>query len=516
MSSGRRLARNSLLNLGAGGILLVLNVVFVPAMLRSFGLELYGVLSVTWMVLGHLRWLDLGFSAACAKYVAQDLARGRPLRAARWAWTAVAVQLLLGVVAAVALWWGAPALADLLKIDPGRREMVVFALRMFALVIPVDLASRSLNAVLEATQRFDWVNGLTLFAAVWTYATYTTGIVRGGDFPAVVYGLVALRGATLLATFWFAGRALPALHHHAAFRLKRLFGGRQVREMFRFGGWVSIASGIGPLIFFFDRWVISTIQGVAALPLYAVPLQMLVSLQMIPASVSATLFPAFSVLEANLQWDRVQALVVRAHRYLLIGLIPILTVLFLWAPELLRVWIDEGFAREATLPFRILTIGFAVGLFAPFSGVLLQGAGRPDVLSKIYLFEFPFNVVITILLVRSYGIVGAAMTYTLRTIVETVTLWVCVHRVFPLSGRQLVRGTFHKMAPVLVGLSGLVFLIPAPRLHGATAMGITAVGVMAYVLMVHSHVLDAADRSFLYGLLRRSRGDVRPDGTLIP
>lgn len=508
MASGRLLARNSLLNLGAGGCLLILNVLFVPAMLQSFGLELYGVLSVTWMVLGHLRWLDLGFSAACAKYVAQDLALDRPMRAARWAWTAVAVQAILGVVAAALLWWAAPALASVLKVDPARREMVVFALRMFALVVPVDLASRSLNAVLEATQRFEWVNGLTLLGAAWTYLTYTAGIVAGGDFPLVVYGLVALRGVTLLATLWLASRALATLRHGSSFRLKRLLSGRQVREMFRFGGWVSVSTGIGPLLFFFDRWVISTLQGVAVLPLYAVPLQMLVSLQMIPASVTATLFPAFSVLEANLQWDRVQALVVRSHRYLLIGLIPILTILFLWAPEILRVWIDAEFAAQATLPFRILTIGFAVGLFAPFSGVLLQGAGRPDVLSRIYLIELPFNIVITVLLVRSYGIVGAAITYTLRTIVETAVLWVCVHRVFPLSWRALVRGTFHKMTPVAIGVAALALAFPGAHAESVQALAMTGVAVVAYLLVVQFHLLDAADRTFLHSVLRRARGGV--------
>jgi hypothetical protein len=59
-------------------------------------MELYGVLSITWMIFGHLGWMDLGFSAACTKFVAGSLATGREDEAASWAWTSVAAQTGLG------------------------------------------------------------------------------------------------------------------------------------------------------------------------------------------------------------------------------------------------------------------------------------------------------------------------------------------------------------------------------------------------------------------------------------
>jgi hypothetical protein len=104
MATGRLLVRNTLLNLGTGGVLFVLSLLFVPLMLGAFGAELYGVLTVTWMVLAHLGWLDLGFSRASARFVARDLALGRADRAALWGWTALLTQSVLGSCGALVLW----------------------------------------------------------------------------------------------------------------------------------------------------------------------------------------------------------------------------------------------------------------------------------------------------------------------------------------------------------------------------------------------------------------------------
>ncbi len=503
--SGRRIGRNSVLNLATGGSLLLLHILFVPFMLRAFGMELYGVLAVTWMVLGHLRWLDLGFSAACAKHVAEDLAWGRTEQAGLWAWTAVTAQSILGGVAAVALWILAPTLADLLRIQPESRDLVILALRLFALVIPLDLAARSLMGVLEGAQRFGWINALNAFAALWTYSAYTVGILRGGDFHAVVYGLVALKGVQLLATFAVAARVVPNLRSFTALGLSLALDRLRLLQMIRFGGWVSVSAATAPAIVFFDRWVIGGVEGVAMLPFYSVPFNFLLTLLLIPGSLASTLFPAFSAMEARTRWDRLEAFFVHAHRYLLIGILPLFFVLFVWAPEILRVWIGEEFAAQAGTAFRILVLGFSVGFFAPLSGALLQGAGRPDILAKIYLVELPLNFVVTWVLVRQYGILGAAASLALRSIVETAILLFAVYRNFPLSAALSVREVLRPaILFLLLGMAVVGFLLPEAHINSAVSLGSTLLVLLLYGWAVYSLVLDANDRSFFRSLAQRA------------
>ena len=142
MTEGRRLFKNSALNLSTGVVIVGLNLLFVPLTLHAFGTELYGILSVTWMVLANLAWLDMGFSRATARFVAQDLSVGKHDKAAVWAWTAVTTQTLLGLAGGVILSCLAPFIVDNIHVQPENRQLVILSLRLFAFAIPVQFATR--------------------------------------------------------------------------------------------------------------------------------------------------------------------------------------------------------------------------------------------------------------------------------------------------------------------------------------------------------------------------------------
>lgn len=497
MTCEGRLAWNTLLNLTTGLVLLVLNLLFVPLLLQAFGTELYGTLTLTWMVLAHLGWLDLGLSRASARYVARELAAGRPVQAAKWSWTALFAQSFLGVCGAVLLWLLAPLLVRVLQVHPARWELVILALRLFAVALPLDLAARSLSGVLQAGQRFDWINALNLLSVMGTYGVYALGILRGGDFVAVIYGLLALRFLSLAGHYWGAVRVLPSIKSPPDIGvLVRGYWGR-ARQMLWFGGWITAIALIGPLLLYFDQWVIGVLLGVATLPYYTVPFNLLARLGVLPSSLTATLFPAFSALEARLEWGRIEDYLIRAHRYLLLALTPLLFALFVWGPELLRLWLGAPFAAEAALPFRVLVCGFGIALLAPLSGTLLEAAGRPDVVARLYLVELPFNLIAVLLLTRAYGLVGAASSYTLRAIVETATLWFVLYRVLPLSWIDLWRGAFRRVVGVLVVFGGVSYLLRGARVEDPVALAGTFVVLAGYAVSILLFLMDAEDRARL-------------------
>jgi O-antigen/teichoic acid export membrane protein len=500
---GRRLARNTLLNLVTGLVLLPLNLVFVPLMIRAYGNELYGVLTATWMVLAHLGWLDLGFSRASARYVAQDLARGRTDQAALRSWTALFTQSLLGACGAVVLWLFAPKLVGLLHVQPANTGLVILALQLFAFAIPLDLAARSLTGVLQAGQRFDWINGLTLFGILWTHAVYSLGIFLKGEFRSVIYGLFALRLINVAGFYWGALQVLPSLKRlpNATTLLPRYWP--LATEMLRFGGWVSLAAMIGPFLLYFDQWLISILLGLALLPFFTVPFNLLTRLAILPSSLTSTLFPAFSAMEVSMEWARLESYFVRSHRYLLTTLIPLLFVLLIWAPTILRLWISPAFAAEAALPLRILVFGFGIALLAPLSGALLEGVGRPDLLTKLYLVELPINVALVWFLTRWFGIVGAAASYTLRAILETVTIWLVLYKALPFSWSLLLKSGFLRLTPALA-LMGLTscFLMMA-HLQSSVALAGTVLALVMYGTSALIFWIDESDRRLLWSVLRR-------------
>lgn len=502
---GRRLAWNSFLNLSTGGVLLLLSIVFTPFMISSFGVELYGALSVTWMVLANLAWLDFGFSRATARHVAQELAVGDTEQAAAWTWAALFTQFAVGALGAVALWLSAPALVDALQVQPERRELVTLALRLFAVSVPLDLAGRSFGGVLEAGQRFDWINGLNFFNTLAGYAVYAVGIWRGGDFRLVVYGLFALRFVSLAGLYVAAVRVLPPLKRPPPRELLSRGYWVRARAMVTFGMWVTVAAAVWPLILYVSQWAIGVMLGVAALPYYSVPFNLLLRLAILPASLTATLFPAFATMNARTEWARLEGYFVRSHRYLFVALLPLLFVLFVWTPELLRLWIGADFATHAALPMRILVVGFGVGYMATLSGALLEGIGRPDLLAKLYLAQLPFNVVLVYFLIKYYGIEGAAIFYAIRCAFDLLMLWVLVYRVLPIERTWSVGRGLLKTVPLLAAAALLAAALSGASVRDLYALGGTLAALAVYALGVPLLLFDKFDRDFIRSLLRRGR-----------
>ena len=208
----RRIARNSVLNLSTTIVISGLNLVFIPLMLHAFGTELYGVLSFTWAVLANLSWLDFGFGRTSTRFVAQELEKGRPMEACFWAWTALVAQAAMGSLGAALLWFLAPFLVEHIRVSGEAKELVILTLRLFAFALPIDFATKSMTGVLQAGQRFDWVNGLNVFGAVGTFVVYTAGIIHGHDFYLIVYGLFAARIVSLAGAVWGATHVLPGAH----------------------------------------------------------------------------------------------------------------------------------------------------------------------------------------------------------------------------------------------------------------------------------------------------------------
>jgi O-antigen/teichoic acid export membrane protein len=503
---GGRLAFNSGLNLATGLLVLLLNLLFVPLLIHAFGTELFGVLSVTWMVLANLAWLDLGFSRAAARFVAQELAAGEPERAVAWTWTAVLTQTAIGCCGAASLFLLAPKLVLWLHVAPERRALVTVALQLFAFAVPLDLAARSMTGVLQAGQRFGWVNALTLSTTLGTFAIYGVGILRGADFAFVIYGLFALRFLTLAGTYIAAATVLPALRSFPDFRWIARNYRAHASVMIRFGSWVSVTAFLGMLLLYFDQWLIGFVLGVAVLPFYVVPLTLLSRLAIFPSSLTATLFPAFSALQARADWARIENYFLRSNRYILMILIPILFLLYVWGWEIFRLWIGAQFAAEVALPLRILIIGFAVSLLAPISGSLLEASGKPDLLAKLYMVELPFNFLIVLVLTRQFGIVGAAISYSIRAIIETGLLWIVLYRVLPFSGERLLRQTLVPILPAVAVVATAAWLLDEGRLASVASIAATLVVLAAYGLFAAIFLLDDQDRDMLRALRRLRQG----------
>ena len=107
----------------------------------------------------------------------------------------------------------------------------------------------------------------------------------------------------------------------------------------------------------------------------------------------------------------------------------IVLLLIVLAQPLLRLWLGADYAAHGSAAFAILAGGVLINGLAHVPSAYLYGRARPDLPAKFHLVELPLYVLGAWLLIRAYGITGAALAWTLRVSVDAVLLGIAMWRV---------------------------------------------------------------------------------------
>lgn len=452
---GALLARNAFLNLASQAVPILVGVLAIPYIIHGLGVDRFGLLSLAWVILGYFTLFDLGLGRATTKFVAEALASGNQNRVPVIVWSSVTAQAILGGLAVLVLITLTPLLVERVLNIP--KELVSEARSIFftlAFSIPMVLMAGSFSGLLEAGQRFDLVNAVRVPLNLSSFLLPALGVWLGWELPAVVLLLVVLRGLSLLAFYGLGARTFPEI------RTRPRFDSAQLRSLLGFGGWVTVTSIVGPLLVYLDRFMIGALRSTAALGYYTAPYEMVTRLWIIPSSLMSTVFPAFNSLKRQGEWERLERLAARSVRLLLLVMAPLSAIIVAYASEILRLWLGAEFAQEGTMVLQLLAAAVLVNSLAQVPFNLLQALGRPDLAAKFHLAELVAYIPLVWVLVKTWGINGAALAWAIRVIADTLVLFLAASRFSPTLPRALLKEKVPHLLVAAILLGALALALP--------------------------------------------------------
>jgi O-antigen/teichoic acid export membrane protein len=415
--SSRILATSAFWSLVTQAIPAIVGVVTIPAIVRGLGVERFGVLTLAWMVIGYFGLFDLGLGRAVTKFAAELLpSDNRPLMD-RLLWTAWYLILAIGVAGATLLTVISPWLVhSAIKIPGELQRETLQAFYLLAASIPIVVITAGFRGLLEAAQRFKLTSIVKIPTGVLTFLAPLLVLRVTRNLSVIVLVLVAVRVAGAIA---YAAMCHTSVHRHAG---PLSFDRRSARALLGFGAWMTISNILSPLMNGVDRFVVGAFLSVAAVAYYATPFEAVTKLLIIPSAISAVLFPAFSTASAMARTRMVQ-LFRGAVWVMFLTMFPITFVVVTFAPDLLKAWLGTAFSVQGADATRWLSLGVFMNSLAALPFALLQGVGRSDTTAKIHLVEVPLYVMAMILLIRGYGITGAAVAWCARTCLDMALLY---------------------------------------------------------------------------------------------
>jgi len=226
------------------------------------------------------------------------------------------------------------------------------------------------------------------------------------------------------------GRILAlAAHAFACLQAERgiLIGPSQshrsgIRSFFQEGGWITISNVISPLMLYSDRFVLGALLSPRAVAWYVTGQEVMLRTLVIPGALAGVLFPKFAGRPDADDEQALSGLYQRSIRVVSALMLPLCTLAAAVAYDGLRLWLGESFAVNGHRVIEIIAIGVFANAICHLPHAWLQAVGHADRTAKAHLIELPLYAAGLFMAVLQWGIVGAAVAWTLRVVLDCVVL----------------------------------------------------------------------------------------------
>jgi O-antigen/teichoic acid export membrane protein len=443
MADSAIVKRNAAYNLLGAIVPMLVAVISLPLLISGLGLDRFGLLTISWAVIGYFALFDIGLGRAVTQSVARRLETDAA-SVTRILWTALVLAGAMGVTGGLALSAAASTIAHFVAgSTPELAGEMTTALSLLAGCVPVLTLSSTLRGFLEAQQRFDLVNAVRVPNNVATFLGPLVVLPYSNALDDVALALIVARLCALAALAVLTVRVQPDARRPAAPDV------RCVRELMSFGGWLTVTNVVGPILVYADRFAVAGLVSSAALAFYVTPWEVVTRLLVVPGALMSALFPAISATYAVDETRSIRQFQQTNH-YVALFIFPVALLLVAFCGEGLTLWLGAEFAAQSTFVMRALSIGLFFNAFGSVATSFIQGTGRPDLTARVHLWELPFYLTALIVLIPRFGVNGAAIAWASRVALDALILqfltWRVLHK--EESGTETMRSAI-KLTPMV-------------------------------------------------------------------
>lgn len=389
--------------------MLIPGLISIPAMAylaRGLNVELFGILMLSFSILGYSGLFDAGITRAVIRKIAtqDELDFDKKIMG-----TALVSVFFISIIAAIGIYFGSSNITTLLNVTPNEIGDVTSSIKCLSIIIPFFLVGTVAFAYLEGKQKFLELNKYKIFTGTIISLFPVVAVFIHNSLLSAIIGLLIARVLVSFVAFYSCYKYLGK--HFLCFKWNVFY------ELITFGGWITLSNIISPLMVYADRFILSNIMGAEKVAFFAAPTDLIQKISIIPGALAKTIFPFFSKNEGDNQ-----KMARQAYISLALVLLAILIPLFIFSKEILTLWLGSEYGIYSTNVLKILIVGFFFNALAQIPFSRIQAIGNSKLTAYIHMAEvIPFFVIL-FLLVHSYGFVGAAIAWSLRVIIDFAVL----------------------------------------------------------------------------------------------
>lgn len=438
----------SYINLAVGNII---PIFYTPVMLEMLGQSEYGLYTLAHSVVGYLSLLSFGIGGTIVRYLARSRAENNKSEEARifglfikiYSILAVLVLIVGGLVASEVEFFFKKSItaADIEKM----RRLVLMMTLNTAITFPTSVFS----SVIIANEQFVFNKLISMLSTVLAPCLNIILLYCG-------FGSIGMTfSSTILTVVTFVG---DLIYCCAVIGLKPCFQKTSVgilREIIQFSAFVFLGELVNMLYWATDKVLLGAMVGTEAVAVYNVGATFNSVMQSLGTGVGSLFTPRVvinAVQGDNAYLDELFHKIGRIQFYI-ISLI--LTGFAVFGRQFIELWVGSEY-REAYTVALLVMIPLGIPLIQSIALQIITAKNKHQFRAILFLLVAVLNIIGTILLIPSMGIIGAALAtciayligpvfimnwYYLKKIgIDIKGFWINILKISPVSLLLLVGG----------------------------------------------------------------------------
>ncbi len=384
------------------GTSIVVGFFLSPFILHHLGDDAFGVWILVFSVTGYYGLFDFGIRSSLVRYVAKFKATGEMDQLARLINTSLFSYGCVGLFLMALTVVGSLYVGRFFHIPPALRGDARILFFMVGTALALGFPLGVSGGILEGLQSFYVIN--------WTQIIST--LLRAVLILLALWHGLGLKTVTLITV------ALPlagsAVNFAVARRLVRIpYGLRYVnratlRQVADYGSVTFLIIVAGRLRFKTDAVIIGSFLSASAITYFSIGARLVDYAGDVVSSLAQIFTPMSSQFHATGDYDRLRRIFVTGNRACALTMFPVCTALVILGKSVIEAWVGPRYVSSYTI-LLILLIPSSLYYAQATSNRILFGMSLHRTLAVVVLLEGIANVILSIALIRPFGIVGDAI-----------------------------------------------------------------------------------------------------------
>jgi O-antigen/teichoic acid export membrane protein len=399
----RQIFRNIASSWFSLGVNVLIGVFLSPFILHRLGDAAFGIWVLIFSVTGYYGLFDLGIRSSVVRFVAKFYAVHDSENLAEVINTSLFAYTTVGAVAMLLTVAGALYIEHLFKIPPEFHSIARWVFLIVGTSVAIGFPMGVFGGALEGLQRYYLVNGLNVASSLLRAALIVLALWRG-------QGLLVLALITtilpLIASLVRAWIALSFLRTPLALRYVTRSTARLIASH---SGLTFMIVASSQLRFQTDEIIIGTMLSTSAITFFSIGARIADYASNVVLGVSQIFVPMSSQSEAQGDASGLRKIMIAGNRACAFVILPITASLIILGKSIIEVWVGAKYIQQSYPVLLVIIIPLTLMLAQAASSRMLLGTSQHGPFGVVTLIEGVVNVILSIVLIRPYGIFGDAL-----------------------------------------------------------------------------------------------------------